>query len=89
MNDDTSLHPSTRLLLVSGSENISGTERSLIEVAAMARGCSSLILSRAGQYGVVEQTSEHVDHLGLRELPKLPASHDAGVRARVEQTLRF
>ena len=57
-----------------GAENISAAERSLIEVAAMARGCSSLILSCAGQYGVVEPAKDGSNQWnispGLRELPK-------------------
>lgn len=57
-----------------GAENISAATRSLIEVAAMARGCSSLILSCAGQYGVVEPAGEGSNRWnispGLRELPK-------------------
>jgi hypothetical protein len=57
-----------------GAENVSAAARSLIEVAAMARGCASLILSCAGQYGVVEPADDGSNRWnispGLRELPK-------------------
>jgi hypothetical protein len=56
------------------AENVSAAARSLIEVAAMARGCASLILSCAGQYGVVEPAGDGSNRWnispGLRELPK-------------------
>jgi hypothetical protein len=58
-----------------GADNISAAEKSLIEVAAMARGCSSLILQCAGQYGVVAAEKSGGIRTwtispGLRELPK-------------------
>jgi hypothetical protein len=57
-----------------GAENVSAAERSMIEVAAMARGCASLILSCAGQYGVVEPADDGSNRWNisprLRELPR-------------------
>ncbi|MET0153574.1 MAG: hypothetical protein ABW298_13315 [Candidatus Binatia bacterium] len=70
-----------------GAENVSAAERSMIEVAAMARGCASLILSCAGQYGVVEPADDGSNRWnispGLRELPKFLKTEAAALhRAR-------